>query len=360
MVSLYVGSTSGYSGKSLVSVGLGQKFKMDGLKVGYFKPVGILPIKVDSTLTDKDAWFIYRALGIKDPISEVCPVVLTHDLVVKGYLKDVRGLLGKITKSYKQLSKDKDIMIIGGYGSIYSGAFLGLMGLKIIKRLNTKAIIVVKYEGEYCIDYILEAKQDLKDRFVGVILNKITHEYEQNIKDYIAPFLKRKGVDILGILPQDPIVGSVKVEELNDILGGKVVCGQNKLDNLVEQFLIGAMQVDKAIEYFKRTRNNAVIVGGDRADMQLSAIEAGTECLILTGDLYPNSIIVAKAEEKGVPILVVRGDTYSVAKRVEMLSVRLRLRDKVKVAHGIELIMENVDFSLLYRKLGINLPQASL
>lgn len=353
MISLYVGSTSGYSGKSLVSIGLGQRFKKDGFKVGYFKPLGVLPVKVDNTLTDKDAWFIYRVLGLKDPVAEICPVVLTHDLTVNAYLKDIKGLLGKITKSYQLLSKNKDIMIIGGYGSIYSGAILGISGLKVIKRLNAKVVMVVRYEGEHCVDYILEARESLKNRFIGVILNKVTHEYKQGVEDYIAPFLKRKGMDILGILPHDSIVGSVKVEELNDMLGGKVLCGQNRLDNLVEHFLIGAMQVDKAMEYFKRTRNNAVIVGGDRADIQLSAIESGTECLVLTGNLYPNDIILARAEQRGVPILVVREDTYSIAKRVERLSVRLRLRDKAKVAHGIALIMENVDFPLLYEKLGI-------
>ncbi len=354
MVSLYVGSTSGYSGKSLVSMGLGQRFRSDGLKVGYFKPMGILPIKVENTLTDKDAWFIYRFLAIKDPISQICPIVLTHDFIMKGYSKGIRGLLGKITKSYQLLSKDKDIMLIGGYGSIYSGSVLGVSGLKVIKRLDAKAIIVVKYEGDYCVDYILEAKENLKDRFIGVVLNKVTHEYKQGIKDYIVPFLERKGVDVLGILPHDSLVASVKVEDLNDMLGGKVLCRHDRLDNLVEQFLIGAMQVDKAIEYFKRTKYNAVIVGGDRADMQLSAIEAGTECLILTGDLYPNNIIIAKAEEKGVPILVVRDDTYSVAKKVEKLSVKLRLRDKAKVARGVSLIMENVDFPLIYKKLGMS------
>lgn len=354
MVSLYVGSTSGYSGKSLVSMGLGQRFRNDGLKVGYFKPMGILPIKVENTLTDKDAWFIYRFLAIKDPISQICPIVLTHDFIMKGYSKGIRGLLGKITKSYQLLSKDKDIMLIGGYGSIYSGSVLGVSGLKVIKRLDAKAIIVVKYEGDYCVDYILEAKENLKDRFIGVVLNKVTHEYKQGIKDYIVPFLERKGVDVLGILPHDSLVASVKVEDLNDMLGGKVLCRHDRLDNLVEQFLIGAMQVDKAIEYFKRTKYNAVIVGGDRADMQLSAIEAGTECLILTGDLYPNNIIIAKAEEKGVPILVVRDDTYSVAKKVEKLSVKLRLRDKAKVARGVSLIMENVDFPLIYKKLGMS------
>src|SRR4030042_1918037 len=112
MISLYVGSTSGYSGKSLVSMGLGHRFKKDGLKVGYLKPVGILPTKIDDILTDNDAWRIYRALELRDPLPEICPVVLTQELAVKGYLKDVKGLMGKIEKSCQSLSRDKDIMVV--------------------------------------------------------------------------------------------------------------------------------------------------------------------------------------------------------------------------------------------------------
>ena len=354
MIALYIGSTGGYTGKSLVSMGLGHTFRKDGFRVGYFKPVGILPVKVNDTLTDTDAWRIYRALELNDPLTEICPVVLTQELAVKSYSRELKGLLTKIVQSFNILSKDKDIMLIGGYGSIYTGSFLGLQGIKVIKRLNARAIIVVKYEGEYIVDYILQAKKDLGDRFIGVILNKVTREHRESVEEYAAPFLKRKGIDILGILPHDPVVGSVTVEELNEMLGSKVLCCHEKLGNLVENFLIGAMQVDKAIEYFKKTRNNAVIVGGDRSDIQLSAIESGSVCLILTGELYPSEIIIAIAEQKNIPLLVVREDTYSIAKKLEKLSVRLRLRDKSKVERGMTLVSENVDFSLLYGKLGIN------
>jgi BioD-like phosphotransacetylase family protein len=355
MISLYIGSTAGYTGKTLVSMGLGHKFKKDGLKVGYFKPVGILPIKVNNILTDNDAWRIYRALELKDPISEICPVVMTQELAVNSYLKDIKGLLSRIVKSFNDLSKDKDIMIIGGYGSIYTGSFLGLQGLKVIQRLDSKVIIVVKYEGEYIVDYVLQVKKDLKDRFLGIILNRVSAEHKKAVDEYVMPFLKRKGVDIIGVLPYDSVVGSITVEELNDMLGGKILCGHEKVGKLVEHFLIGAMQVDKAIEYFKRTRNNAVIVGGDRSDIQLTAIESGTECLILTGELYPSEIIIARAEQNNIPIMVVRDDTYSVAKKLERLSVRLRLRDKSKVESGMKLVTENVDFPLLYKKLGIKI-----
>jgi BioD-like phosphotransacetylase family protein len=336
-------------------MGVGLRLKKDGLRVGYFKPVGILPIKVENILTDKDAWFIYRAFELKDHVAEICPVVLTQELTVRAYLKDIRGLLRKIERSFKQLSQDKDIMIVGGSGSIYSWSVLGVSGLKVIKRLNAKVLLVVKYEGEFCVDYILQAKKDLGDHFIGVIFNKVTHEFRQSVDDYIVPFLKRRGIDVIGILPHDPLVGSITVEELNEMLGGKVLCCHDRLNNLVERFLIGAMQVDRATEYFKMTKNNAVIVGGDRADIQLSAIESGTECLVLTGELYPSEVIVSRAEQKNIPIIVVRDDTYTVAKKVERLSVRLRLRDKAKVAHGTELVMKNVNFPLLYKHLGINI-----
>jgi hypothetical protein len=353
MNTLYVGSTGGFTGKTLVSMGLGYRFQKDGFRVGYMKPVGILPVKVNDTLTDNDAWRIYRALNLKDPLEEICPVVLTQELMVKSYLKDVKGLMNRIERSFELLSKDKDIMIVGGYGSIYTGSFLDLQGIKIIKRLDAKAVVVVKYEGEYIADYVLQAKKDLKERFLGVILNKVTPEYKRSVEEYVEPFFKRKGIDILGSLPHDSVIGSITVEELNEMLGAKVLCAHEKLGNLVEHFLIGAMQVDKAIEYFKKTRNNAVIVGGDRADIQLSAMESGSVCLILTGDLYPSEMIISRAEEKEIPILSVREDTYSIAKKLEKLSSRLRLRDKSKVERGMSMVAGHVDFELMYRKLGI-------
>jgi BioD-like phosphotransacetylase family protein len=354
MVSLYIGSTSGYTGKTLVTMGLGHKFIRDGLRIGYLKPVGILPVKVDDTLTDNDAWRIYRALDLKDPLHALCPVVVTQDLEIKSYQKEMKGLMAKVVKSHEVVSRNKDLVMVGGYGSIYTGSYLGLQGLDVVRRLDAKVVLVVKYEGEYVADYVLQAKKDLRERFLGVILNKVTADLKRSAYEFTLPFLQRKNIDLLGIIPHDAIVGAVTVEELNDMLGGKVLCCHNRLTNLVEHFLIGAMQVDKAIEYFKRMRNNAVIVGGDRSDIQLSAMEAGSVCLILTGDLYPSEIILSVADQKNIPMIVVREDTYSIAKKLEKLSVRLRLRDTEKVERGMRLVAENVDFPLLYKKMGMN------
>ncbi|MCK4390388.1 MAG: phosphotransacetylase family protein [Desulfobacterales bacterium] len=354
MVTLYVGSTKGYSGKNLTVMGLGQRCLRDGLKVGYLKPFGRLPIKVNGALTDKDAWFIHQVLMLKDPVETLCPVVMTHDLMVEGCRGECAGFDLKILKAFEAVSKGKDVVLIGGAGKLESGKFFNISGYDIIEKLNARVLLVDCYEREFYLDAVLDAHGRLGERLVGVILNSVQAGYVEKIEDLIIPFLERKGIPVFGSLPYDAVLGSVMIADIVEACAGDVLCCRNKLDNLVEHFLIGGMQVDRALEYIRKTRNNAVIVGGDRADIQLAAVEATTQCLILTGNLYPNEIVISRAEMRGVPIVVVRDDTYSVAKKVEELSRKLRLREKEKVYCGIRLIEERVNFKRLYEALGIS------
>jgi len=354
MISVYVGATPAYSGKNLAVMGLGHRFLKDGLKLGYFKPFGRLPIKIDGVLTDKDAWFIHRVLMLKGPVETLCPVVMTHDLMVEGCRSEVSGLEEKILETFDEVSKGKDVVLIGGAGKLESGTFLGISGYDLVEKLHARAILVDHYTKEFYLDGILHARERLGDRLLGVIVNRVHTGYLEDLQELIVPFLERNGIDVFGILPYDAVLGSVMIGDVVEALAGDVLCCRNKLDSLIEHFLIGGMQVDRALEYIRKARNNAVIVGGDRADIQLAAIEAGTQSLILTGNLYPNEIVVSKAELRGVPIIVVRDDTYSVAKKVEQLSCKLRLREKEKVDCGIRLIEEKVNFERLYAALGLN------
>lgn len=353
MITLYISSTAGYSGKSMVTMGIGAQLQKDGFRVGYQKPVGILPVEVENMLTDKDAWFIYRFLKLSDPLELTCPVVITQDVLVKALSEDLRGLDRKIVKAFNALAHNKDVMIVGGSGSIHTGSYMGLPATKLAKRLAAKIILIDRYKGEFYLDSILDAQDNFKEHLVGVILNNITAEYMGDVKDLIAPYLERMGIGVLGIIPYDPLMASVKVEYIVEQLGGKVICCHHRLDNLVEQFLIGGMQVNMFLEYFRKSKNVGVIVGGDRSDIQLVSIEGDARCIMLTGNLYPNDIIIGRAEEKEVPIIVLSGDTYAVAKNMEKLSFRIRLRETEKVERGVDLIKAHVDFDRLYAKLGL-------
>ena len=353
MVSLYVGSTSGYSGKNLTVLGLGRRFIKDNIKFGYFKPVGISPVKAKGILTDKDAWVIYRAFELQGSIEDLCPGLITHDIMVEAYQHDIEGLEDRILSVFNRISSGKDLVLMSGSGTLTSGKFLELSGYQVVKKLDSKVLLVDQYEKEFFVDALLDAKERLGDGLIGLIINNVAAELQEMVKDHIVPFLQRKGIEVLGVLPYDTVLGSVMIEDIAESLGADILCGRDKLHELVEHFLIGGMQVDKVIEYIRKTRNNAVIVGGDRSDVQLAAIEAHSKCIILTGNLYPNEIIVSKAEMKGVPMLVARDDTYTVAKTLEALSRKLRLREKEKVETGIRLIDEGVDFDRLYRLLAL-------
>lgn len=353
MVPLYIGSTAGYSGKNLITMGIGARLQKDGYRIGYFKPLGTHPTRVNGLITDEGAKFIHDILKLEDPLELVCPVVMTHDLQVTAYQKDVPGLEAKIINAYRQLAADKDVMLVGGAGNVYTGAYLGVSQVKIIKKLGLNVLLIDKYEGEFCLDCILAARDALGKRLIGVVLNAVTLEYREDVEELVTTFLRRKGIEVFGALPQDEVLAAIKVEDIAEGLGAKILCAHDKLDGLVKHFLIGGMQVDKFMEYHRRAPHNAVIVGGDRSDVQMVALEGSTECLILTGELYPNDLILAKAEERGVPVMIVRDDTYTVAQKIQRLGGRLRLKETEKVARAIKAVGAHLDFGLLYRKLGL-------
>ncbi|MFH0925987.1 MAG: phosphotransacetylase family protein [bacterium] len=354
MKSLFIGSTSRYSGKSLICLGLGSKFTKDGLNIGYIKPIGTTPTYVGDQLTDEDGVFIARALKIDEPLDLLCPVLVTQDFLVNTLEGKIKKMDVKVADAHKKLSTNKDIMLIGGAGNIYEGTFLGLSGLYLLELLKAKLILVDTHQTDiFCIDYLLSVKEKIGDNLLGVILNKVRPEELDCMKRRIIPFLEKKGIKVLGIIPHDRILDSISIARLKEILGGEILCCDNKLDGLIERFSIGAMNVESALKFFRKSKNKAVITGGDRADIQLAALETSTRCIILTGELYPSDIILARAEERGVPVMVVKDDTISTVEKIERILGRLRLREEEKIRKVKEVVEQNINFEVIYEELGL-------
>jgi BioD-like phosphotransacetylase family protein len=355
MVALYITSVQRGAGKSLITLGLMDRLRRDGFKVGYFKPVGHFPIKVENTVTDEGAWLVRRLFQLEDAIEDICPVIITQDLIMKNYEKDISGLQEKTEEAFKRISADKDIVVVGTDSNFSEGSSFGLSSLQLLKALNAYVLFVESYECDFCIDFILEMKRVIGSPMVGVVFNRVEAVDLKEIKEFVSPFLYRREIEVFGSLPADALLGSMRVRDLLDHLGADVVCGKDRLNGLVENFLVGGMQVDKFITYLLKSPGSAVIVGGDRTDIQLVAIENDVRCLILSGSLYPNDTIIARAEARGVPILVAREDTYTVAKNVDGMIGRFHLSEKQKIDHGIKLVNQGFDFKKLYKHLELRL-----
>jgi hypothetical protein len=62
---------------------------------------------------------------------------------------------------------------------------------------------------------------------------------------------------------------------------------------------------------------------------------------------------MTRAEVLNVPIVVVRDDTYTVAKKMDNILSRHKLRDMIKIQHGAQLVSSTVDFNALKTEMGL-------
>ena len=355
MLGLYIGSTRGFSGKNLITLALGKKFKEDGQKIGYMKPVGAVPREIEGKLMDEDAYEALKFLDIKADPSIITPVLISKDFMEKAYSGECLLYVEDVKKAYEGLKQDKDIILIGGSGSyLYTGKYCNLDGLNISRALESKVILIDRYHQELNYDYLIAAKEILGDNLVGVILNDIPESYMPETRDYIKPMLEHRGVKVLGIIPHDPLLKAINIGDLAKELGGRIISMQSKSDQVIQSFLIGTMQIENFMAHFHKNKNSAVIVGGDRSDLHLVAMEGNCPCLILTGNIYPNDIVLTRSEVLGIPIIVAREDTFTVAQKMEKILNRTKLRQPVKINQGCQVVNDHLDYETLYNSLGLS------
>ncbi len=350
MVTILVTSNTGFAGRTFLSLGLAMKLMDMGYKVGVMKPFGTVPVKSGKDMYDADALFIRETLGLDDPLDMISPFIMSFEqqtLLYQGKAVDAKK---RIITAYNSFKK-RDFIIISGARDFFDGALLGIDALSLAEEMKAQVLMVEPWRGDSSADVLFGARAVLGKRYAGGVINKVPEAVIEHVKNTVKPFLEKKGVPVFGVIPKDKFLESVSVRQLNEILNGKVLCCEDKLDEFVENFLIGAMDVDSALNYFRRTLNKAVITGAHRTDIQLAALETSTKCIILTGGFQTNEVVLGKARARGVPILSVADDTFSAINKIELRMGRSSIREKRKIERAKELISVGFDMFGFLKKL---------
>ena len=351
MISILIASTAGYAGRTFISLGLGVKLKEHDYSVAYIKPLGKAPVKKGDLVCDADALFVNEALGLAEPAGTICPFVQTDEAQALLYQGDKQDRNKEFLAAHRSF-KDRDFVIIGGAGDLFDGSLRRLDALSLAKELKARVLVVEPWRGDLSADALYGAATLFGDRFLGGVLNKVPDAMLDHVKQRVKPFLEKKGVTLFGAIRHDKFLEAVTVRELNQSLNGKVLCCDQNLDELVENIQIGAMDVDNALNYFHRTPNKAVITGAHRSDIQLAALETSTKCIILTGGLQTNEVVLVKARARGVPILSVPDDTFTAIGKIEHCMSRTTIHDAKKMGRVQELFNAGFDMFGFLRKLG--------
>ncbi|MCL6612085.1 MAG: phosphotransacetylase family protein [Peptococcaceae bacterium] len=336
MKNLYVIGYPG-SGKTMVALGLALKFRQEGKKVSYFKPVGI-PMRA-SGQEDEDAVLMKEILGLENPISDIVPF-----RAGQSYLSGDRKeeLAEAVVGSYQRVARGADIVIIDGAVKPYIYKSWGMDDISLARLIGARVLITVKIENDFSVDQTLFLNEYLLARgvpLVGNLFNNIPWPMLSKTKGVFVPILEDRGFRTLGVIPRRPEIAAPTVEEFYNELGGEILAGRKRLHLLVEDIMVGAMTLEGAIRYLRRSTDKAVVLGGDRADLALAALETSTSALILTGGLYPDVKVLARAEEKGVPVILVHYDTYTTVEKLSKVTRHITPGDQA----GIRITLENIE-----------------
>jgi BioD-like phosphotransacetylase family protein len=333
---------------------LAKRFQRDGFRIGYMKPVS-MGMRLATGPVDEDAEFFKQTFDLPDSLEDMVPIGLaprTVEAILRGAQQ--ADFFSKLEAAYGRVAEGRDVVVLEGGANLREGRLIGLPTARAAEFLGARALVVVKYNDDMqVLDDSLAARERLGQLLIGVVLNAIPRQRMPFVQELVKPALEERGIPVLAVLPQERLLLSISVGELAEFLSGRILCSADKADELVEHLMVGAMSVDSALTYFRRKPNKAVITGGDRPDIQLAALETSTKCLILTGNLRPSPIILGRAEEVGVPMILVRQDTLSAVEVIERFFGKTRFHLEKKIRRFEEMLEDRFDFELLYGALGL-------
>jgi BioD-like phosphotransacetylase family protein len=349
MKNLYITGVAG-SGKTAIALGIALNLKKEGIKVAYFKPVSSRPKPAGTE--DNDAVLMHEILQMESDVKQIAPFMAGASYL--SGLKDPETAMTSIREAYKSIAAAADLIIIDGATFPYVGAAYGLDVITLAPLFNASVLNIVKMENDLNVDLAIFFNNCCRDRGIAVtghIFNNVPRQLLAKTEGVFKPILEKMGCATLGIIPMRPEIASPTVSEFYEVLGGELLVGEDRLDRLVEEGIIGAMTMESALKYMRRSANKAVVMGGDRADLALSTLETSTSALILTGGLYPDVKVVSRAAEKGVPIILVHYDTYTAIEKISEISRRIRPGDAAGINIAVENIIRHCDWKAIMKSL---------
>lgn len=357
---IYVTSSQRFSGKTALCVGLLHWFQQKGVAVGYMKPISTTARIAHDQLIDEDALFIKEVFNLADSLETMVPLFLTEQQVERVVSGDIQDFKARVLEAYHAIAREKDILLFEGGASLREGSIINLAPPHLSDFLGTRELVVVPYvDSLQVIDDLFTSRVRLGKSMLGGVINSIPKHRLDFVRGKMKPFIERHEVPIFATLPKDQLLISVSIAELREGLGGEVLCAHHAVNELVEHLMVGAMSVDSALTYFRRQANKAVITGGDRADLQLAALETSTRCLILTGNLRPSPLIIGRAEERGVPIILTHHDTLTAIELIENFFGKSRFHQAKKVEYFENLLSKYFDFDAFSKALKITTQSSS-
>lgn len=368
MKKIYVAATGQHVGKTTSTLGIVANLLKQGYSAGYCKPVGQQYVSLDGKIADKDAVLFSQVIGFEVIPELHSPVVLARGATKKFLDKpDVYNYEDDIMKAAKQLEEACDIVVYEGTGHPGVGSVVGLSNADVANMLGAGIVMVVEGGIGRTIDRLhmsMALFREQKLPVLGVIVNKVIPEKQEEIRYYLDKKLKEWNIPLLGVVPFDRTLSFPIMATVNKAVDGTVVLNGHKLNNRVEDIVAGSL-VD--VDEFSSFQNILLVVSYKRLDEAIRKIQEISELKKLDGSPLSGVIVTGdgrhenwyKLEDAGnpyfieheIPVITTILDTYGSVVKFSRIEVKINTRTPWKIKRAINLIREHVNFDLMIERL---------
>jgi BioD-like phosphotransacetylase family protein len=349
---VFIAATRQNDGKTTTSLGLLAALQAHYPRIGYIKPVGQRFVEIAEQKIDEDTVLMDQVYGLNCPLVDMSPIAVEPDFTRK-YLESANYdvLVRRIHKAFDRVAWEKDFVLCEGSGHAGVGSVFDLSNARVAKILGAKVIIVSqggigRPVDEVCLNNALFEKEGVE--IIGVIINKVLPKKIEFIEDFARRGLKRKGLELLGVLPYETILTKPSVLTVSDELGCRQLNDANGYNHLINDVVVGAMSVRNVTRHLKG--GALLITPGDREDiLEAAAAQFAANAsdrlagIVLTGNLAPSDTMLRTIRELPFPVLLAEDESYEVASRVHDIVVKTRSTDTEKIHLIRDIIARHVN-----------------
>lgn len=356
---IYIASSSPFSGKSVIALGLVNMLVGKTKKIAYFKPVINEPLEKGK---DTHIETIVSHFGLSDNYNDM--YAFTRDEVLRLRSENNDALIiDTIISKYKKLEENHDFIVVEGTDFMGEGiTFEFDANIAIAKNLGIPVILVINGEHNPAADTaakLLSTYQSFNDKEVqvlAIVANKVNAD---EVEELQQAFDKRLPKDVLGtVIPFNKDLGNPTMKEIVEAVNGDVLFGETLLSNQVDHSIVGAMQLRNCLTRLKE--NTLIVTPGDRADIIVAALQANLSKnypkvagIILTGGLEPEDPIMRLIEglQTVVPIVQVNTGTFETVNTVGNIQSRIYADNKQKIDLAISTFEKYIDTKIIEDKI---------
>ena len=315
---LYITSQKQNSGKTTLSAALASLLIDRGKVVDIAKP-----FSENGTLEEGDRFNLSKLLD-------------------RDYSLQNEQSLDAVIASIKESSSKHEFVIVEALSSMPVEE-----QVSFVEEIKAQSLIV-------SIPSTMDSDADFSSRFgssvSGVVLNQVSKYAQIQTEHIMQQNLSSHDVLLLGTIPEDRTLLSLSVAQICENLSGQMFGEVQNSESLVEHFMVGGFGMDPGEYSFATRDKKAVVVRGDRPDVQMSALNTDMECFIMTNGMDPIEYIKYEAVEEGVSIMIVQSDTLDTMENISKLQQLAEFDHPDKLSKAKKLVSDYVNVEQLLSK----------